>query len=73
MQIFMKPLRGETTLAPNELANVFMNIESVYDSNVALLKELEACGDAWPFVTGLGRVFTNIVRQHSLAHSLNLP
>jgi hypothetical protein len=62
----MLPLRGETILAPNELANVFMNIESIYDENGKLLKSLEACGDEWPFVSGVGTQFTNIVWQECI-------
>eukprot|EP01094_Clydonella_sp_ATCC50884_P003510 TRINITY_DN12694_c0_g1_i1.p1 TRINITY_DN12694_c0_g1~~TRINITY_DN12694_c0_g1_i1.p1 ORF type:complete len:671 (-),score=230.46 TRINITY_DN12694_c0_g1_i1:84-2048(-) len=60
INMFMKPLRTQQIAAPFEIANIFMNIETVYDCHITLLGRLENAGENWPFVKGVGSIFMTI-------------
>jgi len=89
IQVYAKPLslaaenRATLILTQPEIDSLFLNIEQLYITNVALLKLLEArLANGWTDDKKLGDIFMQVVRQHrmnecsanmaTLSHSLTL-
>ena len=73
IQVYAKPLslaaenRATLILTQPEIDSLFLNIEQLYITNVALLKLLEArLANGWTDDKKLGDIFMQVVRQHRM-------
>lgn len=48
-------------MQPHDVANIFSNIEQIVDVHQVTLASLEKAGSNWPFVSGIGKIFLDIV------------